>query len=175
MDVKIIIALITAITSLVLSTITIVFNSKRIRNEKYESFKKEHYLKITDAYLEFWGVFKHLSLRHVHKDSVFQENNDEWNVIKKNVETFITVFFDFFYSKNGIYLSRDIRQTIFTLVDELKKITEDSKTNEIKISNSKFKKLKNLRDKAITQTRNQIGLRDINLPTEHLELIDNIK
>ncbi|MEM9549412.1 MAG: hypothetical protein AAGA77_25810, partial [Bacteroidota bacterium] len=85
MDVKIIIALITAITSLVLSTITIVFNSKRIKNEKYESFKKEHYLKIIDAYLEFWGVFKHLSLRHVHKDSVFQENNGEWNIIKKNV------------------------------------------------------------------------------------------
>ncbi|MEM9546810.1 MAG: hypothetical protein AAGA77_12600, partial [Bacteroidota bacterium] len=85
------------------------------------------------------------------------------------------VLFDFFYSKNGIYLSREIRQTVFTLVDELQKVTEDTKTNEIKISNAKFKKLKSLRDKAITQTRNHIGLRDINLPTEQLELIDKIK
>lgn len=171
-DIKIIIAIIAAISSLVISIVNAIYQSRRISKEKLEDFRLSHYSRTLEAYLKFWPIFRYLSTKEGGNKSIFKKSSDNrWVLISKNVETFITELYDFFYSEHGIFLSKEMRKRIFTIRDELREQLSKTNDHEIGISNAKQDKLESARNKAIIQARNDIGLRDTIIPIEKLELI----
>ena len=172
MELKIVIALITAISSFIVSVLSITFNFLKTEKEKKEEFKKEHYIRIINSYLKFWTLFRFLSINEESKHAIIQRSNkNEWVIVKSNFDRFIEELYTFFYSENGLFLSREVRKLIFGIRNDIREVITESE--ETIISNSVYKKIKSQRDKAIIQTRADIGLRDISIPVKKLELIDD--
>lgn len=171
---KVLIALLSGGISLIISVLTIIFGFKKIQKERIEDFKSKHYDKIIDSYLIFWNLQKFLSIEICEEYSIFVKNeNNTWNISKKNFLVFSTELIKFFYSQHGIYLSRQLRKLVFEFKRELEILTKESDYPEI--SNNKFKSLKYKVHSIIVQIRCDIGLRDTYIPTKKLKLVDKLK
>ncbi|MGY6647691.1 type VI-B CRISPR accessory protein Csx28 [Wenyingzhuangia sp. IMCC45574] len=169
LETKITVALLSAITSILISGIGWFFGFKKIRKEKIEEFKKEHYSRLIDSHTEFWKLFRFLSTKYGEVSIVKKGADGNWILIVANVRIFLQEFNDFFYSEKGIYLNKELRTSVFKIRDNLLIKTKGIQEGEIPVSNNEFKKFKELRDQTVVLTRECIGLRNTKkLPTEFL-------
>lgn len=171
LETKITVAIISAITSLIISSVGWFFGYKKIRKEKVEEFKKEHYSRLIASHTEFWKLFRFLSTKYNEVSIVKKDADGNWIIVVSNVELFIKELNDFFYSEKGIYLNKELRTSIFKIRDILLIKITNHQENEIPVSNNEFKKFKEKRDQAVVLTRECIGLRNTKkLPVSELDL-----
>lgn len=172
MDDKLITAIIATVTSVAITAIGYFTAIKRIKREKVESFKVEHYKNQMEAYLVFWTVLRPFTEYEGFNDRILKVKDNQSYIDRNSMSKFHLAFNEFFYSKNGIFLSRKLRNEIFHTRDYLEKISNEKKGDLIKISNSTAKKIKYRFIQVRNVARSDIGVRDMNLPTKELELID---
>jgi len=174
MNINIITAIIAASTSLLVALITSFFAISKIRREKVELFKIEHIKNMIFSYRKLWSILKPLSRIHYENTSIIIKENDEYFVVRDHVIKFYQRFSDFFFSDEGLYLSRNLRQELFAVRDKLFDTLEKEDGKMIKISSTKARKLYDQFDWILTIIRNDIGIRDILIPKGELGLKDRI-
>ncbi|WP_158837680.1 hypothetical protein [Polaribacter sp. L3A8] len=172
MEEKIITGIIALTTSITVSIIAYLYALKKIKHEKREAFKLNHYERQVEAYLQFWCLLRPFTNFDYFNDTIIKEIEKKSFLNVKNSMTFYKDIRDFFYSKYGIFLSRKLKNPLFqlrTFILHKSKFTEE---NLIELSNEDLKTIKNYMREIRIIARNDIGVRDISLPIDELDLIN---
>jgi hypothetical protein len=146
---------------------------ERFKDEQVEKFRMGYYQKQLVAYEKFWSMLGIASYYSTTKDTIIIKREDGVYLNCNLVQSFFTDFRDFFYSEFGLYISKDLRESVFKVRDFIQELINNSKSSAddaIKISNTKAKKVTNGFDWIRGRARADIGLYDIHSPMEKLDL-----
>ncbi len=172
MEEKLLTGFIALFTSLIVSLIAYLYTLKKIRHEKKETFNLNHYERQVEAYLEFWSLLKPFTDFDYFDDTIIKKKEGKKYLNVTNSMSFFKGFRDFFYSKQGIYLSRELRDPIFELRKFIEEKSNDPKEGMVELTNNEYKIIYRYMVRIRIIARTDIGVRDISIPTEELDLIN---
>lgn len=170
MEEKIISGIIALTTSLVVSLVAYFYALRKIRHEKKEAFKLNHYERQVDAYLQFWSLLKPFTSFDYFNDTIIKSDNDKKYLNIEVSMEFYKDIRDFFYSKQGVFLSRELKAPLFNLRRFIEYKSKGSAENIVELSKKDYKTINNYMVQIRIIARSDIGVRDISLPVDELDL-----
>jgi hypothetical protein len=180
MDIKIATALIAVIAALITTLITQYLTTKQFNTSVKEHYRKLYFERQLLAYEALWSKLRPLSQYHDKKTLLLRKKEDGitvWKLSVENTQLFCGDITDFFFSNNGIYLTKSTRKAIFDLRWKLVGVTSRHPNEKqiIVIGNDDRKEINKQITVLTDSVRKDIGLLnlsfDINklgIPTESL-------
>jgi hypothetical protein len=176
MDVDIVVALISAGFSALFGTVIGHFLIvARYRKEGLSDLRSKVDEKILSAYQKLWVVMSPLAYYDLQGETLIKRNADGVFLNRQIVEQFFTDFRTFFYSEDGMLISRPMREKVFEVREfALGVMAEhpDDPGPYIKISNTKAKKIENGFDWLRKNIRRDVGLLDTQFPGKEMERLE---
>lgn len=149
------------------------FILQRLRSEKLEALKSSYYEKQLASYQKFWSLLGPTSKYWSEDISIIVKKDDTWFLSIVNADKFFSEIRDFFYSEQGLFLSRDLRKKTFSLRKYVKNLLEQA-GNEgqefLQVNNKNRSEIQQCFHKIRIAVRSDLGLHDAVLPVSELEL-----
>lgn len=144
---------------------------ERFKGEQLEQFRMGYNQKQSEAYQKVWALLRPLSDYEEAGKQVIRRGDGQAFLNWPLVDQFFNDFRDFFYSEQGIFLSKDARTAIFTARTFIIKAHEKGEPQPDgwdKISNNQAKDIEQALDWVRKTIRRDAGLEDWHLPAEKL-------
>lgn len=142
---------------------------ERFKGEQLEQFRMENNRKQLEAYQKLWALLQPLSDYAESGTQVIRREAGQVLLNWPLVDQFFIAFRDFFYSEQGIFLSKAARTAIFEVRTFILKARENGESQPdgwVKISNNQAKDIEQGLDWIRKTIRRDAGLEDPHLPTE---------
>jgi hypothetical protein len=159
--------LVSGIVGLVSATLVAVVSHwtllHRIKKEAAQKNRSEYFQKQLAAYMKLWGLLPPTS-SYITPDTIISKNVTPYEINVQNAKIFCTDITSFFFSEQGIFLSKNVRSSIFKLRDFIDAlINNDASKNlhTITLSNNKYNDLIFHFKQMQIAVRNDIGLRNL--------------
>ena len=176
MDVDIIVALIGAGFSALFGTVIGHFLIvARYRKEGFSDLRGKLDEKILNAYQKFWVVMSPLAYYDPQGETLIKRNEGSVFLNRQIVERFFTDFRTFFYSEDGLLLSRSMREKVFEVREFIFNVIAEQQEADgpyIQISNTKAKKIENAFDWLRKNIRREVGLLDTQFPADEMKRLE---
>lgn len=142
---------------------------ERFKGEQLEQFRMGYHQKELEAYQKLWALLLPLSDFADPGKQIIQREDGKVLLNGHLADQFFRSFRDFFYSEQGIFLSKDLRTAIFKVRTFILKARDEGQSQAdgwIEISNNKAKDIEQGLDWVRKTIRRDAGLEDAHLPTE---------
>ena len=147
---------------------------RRLRREKLETLRTSYYEKQIRSYQKFWSLLSPTSRYWNFEDSLIVKKNDRNGLQIDSVDKFFISFRSFFYSEDGLFLSRSLRKEVFELRKSLSNLIEREKDRIedgfLPVSYKQRKSIRNSFHQIREIVRADIGLHDVRLPSREMDL-----
>lgn len=163
MDPKVLVALIAFASALITSVIATWVAYNKLKKERYLARRDELIKKQMDACEQLWQTLEVASFSP-GDNRIIRVNEDEIKVDKKKAREFLENIISVFYSPVGIYLSRNVRKSIFELRDFASSefICNESNDEFKNISKRKASRFRSKVTNLRMALREEIGVIDLN-------------
>jgi len=171
MDTVIVAALIGFISAVITSLISHGLLLGRIRREAMEPFRSEFYQKQLMAYQKMWSLLGPTS-RYPSDNTVIIRKNRQQYLSVVNARKFSNDIREFFFSEYGIFLSKEMRKSIFEMLDDLAehKYRGGSEDNLVPLTKEQASSIQVCFANIHVTARRDLALSDIAFPKSELGL-----
>jgi hypothetical protein len=141
---------------------------RRLRRQFAERYRTVYFEKQLASYQKLWSLLKPTSL-YPGEDAIIFETDPDPQFDPANAKAFCRAITDFFFSEQGIFLSKDVRKALFDLRGALEEIGKTgSSGRRFTISRNQVQLVRDSAAQLITVMRNNLGLRNLKFKIEDL-------
>ena len=150
-------------SSVLVSILSQYLLKRRFRRELFEKYYGKLYEEKLAAYREFWGVLEAVSPYTPEGDGVFRQAEGKNYLHRERARRFFLDLRTFFYSRDGIFLSQDLRITIYRTrqLVEQELSAGDGEAQEVVLSNTRMKRIVRGFNYMRSRARSDVGLEDL--------------
>lgn len=135
----------------------------RLRKEAKQRIREDYFQKQLTAYMKLWSLLGSTS-KYATKKTIISKNETGSYLDIENACSFCQAITDFFFSEDGIFLTRDMRKAVFTarnvLEDYINMASQEEKKC-IQISSSKADSIQSKFSRIYNQARYDIAVQDL--------------
>lgn len=157
-------AIISLFTALLVLLLSKYFDRKKQRSDFAHAYQTAYFEKQIAAYQALWALYRPLS-KNYDEQTIFNRSSTSGKVRVNDrvLNNFCSAITQFFFSSDGIFISRNTRKHLFSLRDQL-----ETYANEEKDVEQLRKCIHTLSAELFQSTREDIGLVDLELQVDQM-------